>query len=129
MKDNDLASIAIVPMSPRHYEIVGKELIGERFPKVVEQAVRAVFVDQVEPTVACSQFALVPHDLAAALNAYARTWDKYCEDNELVTGVFWLPPEIAECVKTIESRTLNRIQRRRKGAATRSRSPTGPNKS
>jgi hypothetical protein len=114
MKDNDLSSIAIQPMSTRHFQIVS-DLVGRTtFSKVVQQAVSAIFVNQNDPEATCRQFALTPGVLIEALKSYSDAWDNYCEENELVTGVFWLPPEIAERAKAIEARALTRIERRRK---------------
>lgn len=117
MKDNDLEAISVQPMSSRHFEIVRKELEGNALPKVVEEAVRAIFVDLLAPLAACSQFAVSRAELAAALKTYSDTWTKYCEDNDLVTGVFWLSPEIAERAKALESHELNRIEEQRKKSA------------
>lgn len=117
MKDNDLEAISIQPMSSRHFEIVRKELEDKAPPKVVEEAVRAIVVDLLAPAVACSQFAVTRSELAAALKTYSDTWTKYCEENDLVTEVFWLSPEVAERAKALESHELNRIEEQRKQSA------------
>jgi hypothetical protein len=113
MKDNDLADISFGPMSDRHFETVRKLLLGEHFPKLVEQAVKEVLVGLVDPALVCSKFALTAGDLITALTAYSNAWNKYCADNDLITEVFWLTPEIAERAKAIEARALDRIENRR----------------
>jgi hypothetical protein len=114
MKDNDLGSLTLKPMAAPHFEIASKKLAKRNFSEVAIKAVRAVLVDRLDPKVALMKFPALHNEFKSALESYSETWDQYCKDNDLVTGEFWLPPEVAAVAKSLETQTLNRIERRRK---------------
>lgn len=117
MKDNDLASLTITPMADSHFEITSKELGCHPFSEVTIKSVRAVLVDRVDPEVALIRFSAPTEEFKSALQAYSAAWEKYCADNDLVTGVFFLSPKIAKYAKALESHELDRIEEQRRLAA------------
>lgn len=111
MKDNGLANFTLTPMSAVHFELASKNQGSCNFSEVAIKAVRAVLVDGLDPEVAPDQFSVPRKEFYSALKSYSATWERYCQDNELTTGVFWLPPEVIALAKELENRTLLRIER------------------
>jgi hypothetical protein len=114
MKDNDLGNFIFKPMAASHFEVASKEVSNLEFSEVAIKAVRAVLVERLDPEIALVKFHAPREEFKSALQCYSAAWEKYCVDNDLVTGEFWLPPDVAAMAKSLESRALNRIERRRK---------------
>lgn len=112
MKDNSLANSTLNLMADSHFRIVSKQLGARGFDEVAINAVRAVLVDGLDPEVALTRFPMPRKEFQSALKCYSATWKKYCKDNDLVTGMFWLPPDMVALAKALETRTLNRIESR-----------------
>lgn len=117
MMGNSLADFTADPMSDRHFEITNGQLADRNYPLAMQRAVKAALVNRVAAPEAAAQFNIPPDDLLLALQTYTATWVKYCADNDLVIRGFWLPADMVSRVKAIETRALNRAERRLKEKA------------
>jgi hypothetical protein len=101
-------------MAARHFEIASRELSRRRYPKNIVQATRAVLVDGVEAAQASIEFRVPAPDLLLALEDHSAAWAKYCADNALIHNGIWLPNDMLPRAKAIETRAINRAERRLK---------------